>query len=133
MNIRPVCSAVLGIALLLCVPACATTKNPHFFPRLHPLFAGLDESKMRPAAKAALAEAKVDFLRVRHGQKPQYAHYAGSVPYTGSKIYEGRGYRLTMVHEETINAHSDGPSIVVDRSITGGESYSYDEIDTITD
>lgn len=131
MTIRPLCSAVLGIALILCLPACAATKDPHFFPRLHPLFAGLDESKMRPAAKAALAEAKVDFLRVRRGQKPQYAQYTRTAPHDGSKIYEGWGYCLTVVHKQIGGSCSDGPAIVLTPKITGGKPYSYDEVDVV--
>ena len=132
MRNLPLASAVLSIALLV-LPGCATTKNPHFFPRLHPLFAGLDETKIRPGARAALAEAKVDFQLARHSKAPQYAKYVSTIPYTHSRIYQGKGYCITMVHKDAAGCRSDGPEIVLDASMTNGKPFSYDEIDEVSD
>jgi len=129
MRKLPLVSLVLLLAFLI-LPGCAITENPHFFPRLRPLFAGLDETKIRPGAKAALAEAKADFQLARHGKAPQYAKYVSTIPYTHSRIYQGKGYRLTLVHKDLVGCCFVGPSIVLDASITGGKPFAYDEVES---
>src|SRR6266446_5026733 len=114
---------------LLSLSGCAGSQNPHYFPRLHPLFAGFDETRIRPSAKAALAEAKADFQLARHGKAPQYAKYVSTIPYTHSRIYQGKGCRVTLVNKDLVVSHYVGPQIVLDASITGGEPFTYDEIE----
>src|SRR5690242_11813577 len=99
MRSLPIATLILA-AIFLGLPGCAGTRNPHFFPRLHPLFAGLDESKIRGNARAMLARAKEDFQLARHGKEPRYAKYVSTIPYTHSRVYEGKGYRLTMVKKD---------------------------------
>jgi hypothetical protein len=115
----------------MCVlSSCA---NPHFFPRLHPLFPGLEEANLSPHAQNCLAQAKSDFLLLKHGEAPRHATLARTVPHSRSKVYEGPGYRLTMVREENSCAPRMGPEIMVASTITGGPAYHYDEIDDIND
>jgi hypothetical protein len=130
MNIRTAFSALLFIALAA-VPACANASNPHFFPRMHPLFAGFDETKVRPGAKAALAEAKADFLSARRGKAPQFAQYVSTIPYTHSRVYQGKGYQITLVSKDLVYAHFAGPQIVLEAGITGGQPFAYDEIESL--
>jgi hypothetical protein len=132
MNIRTAFSALLFLTFLA-FSACALPTNPHWFPRARPLFAGLDEGKVRPSARAALAEAKVDFQLARHDKALRYAKYVSTIPYTNSRVYQGKGYRLTIVHKDLGVSHSDGPDILLDASITGGKPFSYDEIDEVVD
>jgi len=123
----PLChlaAAVLFVSLSL--SSCA---NPSFFPRLRPLFAGLDESHLPPDKRVALQKAKVDFQRARHGQPPLYAHFTGDVPYSHSLRYAGDGYVLTWVHTGEIHRWAQGPDIVLSGSLTGGNPYHYDELD----
>jgi hypothetical protein len=121
------CLAVLSIGLL---PACA---NPHFFPRLRPLFAGLDEGQVPAGSRTALAHAKTDFMLVKHGKAPRYAQYVKSVPRTNTKVYEGEGYRISAINENTSYPLRKGPEIVVFSSITGGDTYRYDEVDEVAE
>jgi hypothetical protein len=107
--------------------------NPHFFPQMRPLFAGLNEEHLSPGAQKSLAEAKADFMLAKHGKTPQYATLAESVPNTRSKVYVGKGYRLTVVREDSIYPHRSGPAIVVSPCITGGKVYRYDEVDEVAD
>jgi len=129
----------LPLASLLCFitflafSGCALPTNPHFFPRARPLFAGFDESKVRPGAKAALAQAKADFELARRGKEPRHAKYASTIPHTNSRVYQGKGYCLTIVHKDLGVSHSDGPKIVLDASITGGKPFCYCEIDEVVD
>ena len=79
-----------------------------------------------------LAQAKVDFQLARHGRTPQYAKYAHMNRSSHSKVYEGQGYRLTIVHQDSIYPHEEGPDILLYPRITGGEPYHYDEVDSIS-
>jgi hypothetical protein len=124
--------AVSWIVLSI-LPGCASPQNVHFFPRWHPLFAGSDESGIRPGARPALAEAKADFELARHTKEPQFAQYAGTIPNTHSRIYQGKGYRLTMVRKDAWVSHSHGPEIILDATITGGNPFTYDEISEVQD
>lgn len=119
-------ASYLLVSPLLVLTACA---NEHFFPRLRPLFPGVDEAAVSPKARPALAKAKVDFQLARQASPPQYAHYVGKAPYSNSKIYEGDGYRLTLVNKDFVHYQEVGPDIVLDPSLTGGRSYHYNEID----
>jgi hypothetical protein len=121
------------LAIACAVPAGCAGGNPHFMPRMHPLFGGLDEQKLGHGAKAMLAEAKADFLLVRHGKDPQYAKYASTIPYTHSRVFEGRGYQLTMVRKDEIARLYVGPKIVIKAAITGGQPFAYDEVDCLGD
>jgi hypothetical protein len=120
--------AILGVILLA---GCA---DPHFFPRLRPLFAGLDESKVPTSSREALNEAKTDFRLAEHRQTPRYARYLETTPGTDTKVYAGTGYRIAMVHvDRSYGARLDGPRILLDRSLTGGDPYAYDEVDESDD
>ena len=120
--------AFLSVVLL---SGCA---DPHFFPRLHPLFAGLDESKVPTSSREALNEAKADFRLAKHRQAPRYARYLETTPGTDTKVYAGTGYRIAMVHvDRSYGGRLDGPRILLDRSLTGGDPYSYDEVDESDD
>ena len=132
MRSLPFASLILAV-MLLCLPGCAGTQNAHFFPRLHPLFSGLDESKVHGSAKTMLAKAKADFQLARHGKEPRYAKYVSTIPYTHSRVYEAKGYRLTMVNKDITPCHFEGPQIVLDEGITGGKPFAYDEVDVTGD
>ena len=119
-------SALFSLCMLV---GCA---NPHFFPRTRPLFAGLDETHVPAGATTMLAQAKVDFQLARQGHAPQHAKYAQTIPFTRSKVYEGQGYRLTVVHEDIKYPHKKGPDIVLSSTITGGKPYHYGEVDEVT-
>lgn len=119
--------------ILTATLCCSACQNPHFFPRLRPLFAGLDESRVPAAARSALAEAKVDFQLARHGAAPRYARFVSEARYSHTRCFQGRGYRLTMVNEGLVVSSRTGPAITIDSSITGGKPYRYDEIDEISD
>ena len=128
MKIQSFITAAIAAPLLLV--GCA---NPHFFPRARPLFPGLNEAVLPLNAKARIDEAKNDFQLARAGKQPAFALYVSTIPYTHSKIFEGRGYSLTLV-DKTINmVHSQGPEIVISSSLTGGKPYLYDEIDSPID
>jgi hypothetical protein len=116
--------------LFATVSGCA---SGHFFPRCQPLFAGLSETAVPAGARGALAEAKEDFQCGRCGEAPRHARYVTTLPYTHSRVYEGRGYRLTLVDKRLVTSAMKGPEIVVDATITGGGVYRYDEIDLIQD
>lgn len=79
-----------------------------------------------------LAQAKVDFQLARTGKTPQYAKFSKTIRFTRSKVYEGQGYRLTVVSEDSQYPHKKGPDIVLSPSITGGKPYHYDEVDEVT-
>lgn len=130
MRSLPIVSLFFSI-VLLCLPGCAGTQNAHFFPRMHPLFAGLDESKVCGCAKPMLAKAKADFQIARHGKEPRYAKYVSTIPYTHSRVYEAKGYRLTMVKKDIVCCHYEGPQIVLDACITGGKPFAYDEVNVV--
>jgi len=112
-------------------PALTSCASEHFFPRVKPLFVGLNEAAVPAKSRTALAKAKVDFQLARHASAPQYAHYVGTAPYTNSKIYEGDGYRVTLVNKNVVAYQEIGPDIVLDPSVTGGSSYHYNEVDRI--
>jgi hypothetical protein len=124
---------VLSLIFAFAASGCASPLSAHFFPRLRPLFAGLDETKIRQEAKPSLAQAKADFQLARRGQEPRYARLVGNVPNSQSKVYQGRGYRLTKVRDHAFYGHADGAGIVIEPSITGGKPYRYDEVDEIAD
>ena len=132
MRSLPFVSLILAI-ILLSLPGCAGSQNAHFFPRLHPLFAGLDESRICGCAKTMLAKAKADFQLARHGKDPRYAKYVSIIPYTHSRVYEGKGYRLTMVSKDLLPSQYEGPQIVLDAGITGGKPFTYDEVNVMGD
>ena len=124
------------ILLALALPflaGCAGGGNPHFFPRTHPLFAGFDEARLGGGAKAMLAEAKEDFALARHGGQPAHAKFASTIPGTHSRVYDGRGYRLTIVDRDDVVSHEIGPKIVLNAPITGGAPFSYDEVNVLGD
>jgi hypothetical protein len=118
----------LFVLVVLTLTACA---NPHFFPRTRPLFVDFDETRVPPSAQNALLEAKCDFQRARHYEMPRFATYSGCSCHPRGKVYQGRGYRVTMVHEESSTGCLDGPEIVLEPSITGGQPFQYSEVDTI--
>jgi hypothetical protein len=120
-------------AALLVISLLSSCANPHFFPRLRPLFPGLDEAGLSAADRTALAQAKTDFQRVKHGKTPQYATLVSAIPHTRSRVYQGQAYCLTSVREDNIYPHRTGPDIVVSPSITGGKAYHYDEVDEFAD
>ncbi|MEO6787332.1 MAG: hypothetical protein ABI318_14460 [Chthoniobacteraceae bacterium] len=132
MRSLPFVALIISIVLSV-LPGCAGTRNPHFFPRMHPLFAGLDESKVCGCAKAVLAKAKTDFQLARHGEEPRYAKYVSTIPYTHSRVYEGKGYCLTMVNKDLVSVRYEGPRIVLDACITGDKPFAYDEVNAIGD
>jgi hypothetical protein len=118
----------LFVLVALGLTACA---NPHFFPRARPLFVDFDDTKVPQSAHHALLEAKSDFQRARHYETPRFATYSGCSCQPRGKVYQGRGYRVTMVHEENSTLCLDGPEIVLEPSITGGQPYRYSEVDRI--
>jgi hypothetical protein len=132
MRYHSVTSLVCSFAILT-LAGCACPQYSNFFPRLRPLFPGFDETKVRPDAKPALDEAKVDFQLARQGKAPRYARYEGTRPHNESKIYQGQGYRITVVNNWAFHSHSEGVEIVMDASITGGKPFSYDEVDRVVD
>jgi hypothetical protein len=121
------------LALSLVSLLLASCSSPHFFPRTQPLFAGLDESRMSTKSQQTIAKAKVDFRLAQKGMTPQYAKYIHTIPHTRSKVYEGDGYRVTMVKEDNSFRLRTGPEIVVSSCITGGRAYRYDEVDEVAD
>ena len=125
-------SARLAFALLVAclLSSCA---NPHFFPRLQPLFPGLDEAGLSAADQTALAQARTDFMLVKHGKTPQYAKLVSADPHSRSRVYQGQSYSLTSVREENMYPLRTGPEIVFSPSLTGGKSYRYDEVDEVAD
>lgn len=118
------------VTLLLVSEGCA---NPHFFPRMRPLFAGLDESKVPRRSQVALAQAKADFQLARAHAQPRYAKFVGLAPSSQTRLYQGNGYRIALVQKEAFFAHSHGPQIVIEGAITGGMAYHYDEVDEVVD
>ena len=107
--------------------------DSHFMPRTHALFAGFDEQRLGGAAKAMIQEAKADFQLAKHGDDPRYAKFASTVPGTRSRVFEGRGYELTLVNKDEIARHYVGPKIVLKSAITGGVPFAYDEVDCLGD
>jgi hypothetical protein len=127
----PFGSILLAISLAV-LTGCAGG-DPHFLPRTRPLFAGLDKQKLGNSAKAMLGEAKADFQLARNGQEPRHAKYASTIPGTHSRVFEGRGYRLTLVNKDLIVNHYVGPQIVLHAAITGGKPFAYDEVNCLGD
>jgi hypothetical protein len=117
----------LMVASLLLLDGCA---NPHFFPRFKPLFPGFLEDSLSMSARKALAKAKTDFELARHCHEPRYAKYVGMESTSQSRIYQGDGYRLTMV--DRTDPTETGPSIVLGPCITGGKPWLYDEVDEVS-
>jgi hypothetical protein len=105
--------------------------DEHFFPKAHGVFPGLNESRVSPRARQALAEAKVDYMRARRGEQPQYAHFVSQNP--KGKRYEGNGYELTMVNNHMMVYSDVGPDIVLSPSITGGQSLHFSDIERQSD
>lgn len=120
----------LGFSCAAILSGCTTD---HFFPRLKPLFAGFDESKIPASARKNLAEAKEDFQCCRHGALPRHARYAGTIAYTHSKVFEGRGYRVTVYDKDLVRPQEHGPGIVLGPSITGAEPFEYEEVNRTWD
>ena len=129
MRSLPIAALALSI-LLVVLPGCAGTQNANFFPRTRPLFAGLDETKVCACARPSLAKAKADFQLARHGKEPRFAKYISTIPYTHSRVFEGKGYRITMVDKDLVGPRLVGPGIVLDASITGGKPFAYDEVES---
>jgi hypothetical protein len=123
-------SLFAGVLIPLLVLSQGCT-NPHFFPKVRAPFAWLDESTVPSKARPALEEAKVDFILARQGKSPVFARYVSTTPFSQSKNYQGKGYTLTQVHDDT--RHRRGPVIVLDSAITGGKPHVHDEVDTLTD
>jgi hypothetical protein len=121
---------ILPFLALAPLTGCA---NPHFFPRMKPLFVGFDERRLSSPKHTALEHAKVDFQRARGGKEPVYARYVRTEPYSQTKVYQGDGYELTLVDDGTTWWHKRGPQIVLDATLTGGKPYRYDEVDEETD
>jgi hypothetical protein len=126
-------ACVASWIVLSILSGCAGPQKAHFFPSWQPLFAGLDESGIRPGARQALTEAKADFELARQNKEPRFAQYVSTIPNTHSRIYQGKGYRLTMVNKDVVFSRSHGPEIVLDASITGGKPFTYDEVNEISD
>jgi hypothetical protein len=97
------------------------------------LFPGLDEAGLSAADMTALAQAKTDFVLVKHGKTPQYATLISADPYSRSRVYQGKSYRLTSVREDNTYPLRNGPEIVFSPSLTGGKPYHYDEVDELAD
>lgn len=123
------------IAIVSCVVVTGSTScsSPHVFPRLKPLFVGLDESALNPVAKRKLAKAKTDFQCVRTSGKPFHAQDSGRVPHSKTRKFVGDGYEITMVDSWAGFVHSHGPKICIQPSITGGKAYHYDEVEVCND
>jgi hypothetical protein len=117
------------LSLVIFIVTATACGNPHFFPRLQPLFPGLDESSIRANGRRALDEAKADFVLLKRGEAPRYATFVKTAPYSRSRVYDGKGYRLTFVCEQSVYPHRVGPEIVIFSGITGGREYRYREID----
>lgn len=127
----PFASIILAISASI-LTGCAGG-NPHFLPRTRPLFAGLDEQKLSSGTKAMLEQAKTDFQLARHGGDPHYARFSSTIPGTHSRVFEGKGYRLTLVNKDMIVNHYVGPQIVLNAAITGGKPFTYDEVNCLGD
>jgi hypothetical protein len=123
---------VLFIGTLISLAAHAGA-SAHFFPRLRPLFVGLNESALSPAARKDLAQARFDFVRARHGEKPRFAAFTGMDADLHARVYQGSGYRLMIVHEEAPHSYFVGPAIELDGRLTGGAPIHYSEVDEITE
>ncbi len=106
--------------------------SEHWFPRAQPLFVGLNEASVPASARAALSRAKADFQRARHGETPLYAHFSGTATSSYSKVYEGDGYRITLVNKYMMVYSDIGADIVLDSSITGGQPLHYSEVDRVS-
>lgn len=128
----PFSSVLLAIACTI-LTGCAGGGNPHFMPRTKPLFAGLHEDGLSTGAKAMLDEAKTDFQLARHGHDPRHAKFASTIPGTHSRVFEGRGYELTLVNKDLVICHYIGPKIVLKAAITGGQPFEYDEVNCLGD
>jgi len=105
--------------------------NPHFFPSTRCLFPGMDESCVPGRCRLALAEAKEDFHRAQRGQLPVHARFVCGIAGTHSKIFDGKGYRITLVDKDFPSQHAKGPEIVLYSSLTGGAAYHYDRIENL--
>ena len=117
-----------GVMASTLLVGCA---NPHFFPCTRCLFPGMDESSVPSRCRQALAEAKEDFQRVQHGQLPAHAKFVCGIACTHSKIFDGNGYRITLVDKDFPSQHAKGPDIVLHSSLTGGAAYHYDRIENL--
>ncbi len=127
-NVSSKATPSLFVLAALTLAACA---DPHFFPRARPLFVDFDDTKVPQSARNALLEAKCDFQRARDYERPRFAVYSGRSCHPRGKVYQGRGYRVNMVHEENSTGCLDGPEIVLEPSLTGGQPFRYSEVDTI--
>lgn len=81
--------------------------------------------------REALYHAKVDFQLARSGKTPFYAQYVRKLPNSMSKVYQGKGYEITVVDDTSFDGHSTGPKIVISSEITGGEPFKYSEVDEV--
>ncbi len=109
----------------------ASCAGDHWFPRAQPLFPGVNEASVSASARAALSRAKADFSRARRGESPLYAHFTGTAPSSNSRVYEGDGYRITLVNKYMMVYSDIGADIVLDSSITGGQPLHYSEVDRV--
>ena len=114
-----------ALAALSMLSACA---SEHALPQFKPLIGGLDESQVPADAREDLLHAREDFQMVREGKKPVYAVPTGRIPGTHSQVYQGNGYELTLIDNDSANVHLLGPEIVLGSQITHGQPYRYDEI-----
>lgn len=127
---RPHPVLLLASLLVLTLTSCASHS---VLPRTKALFAGLDESRLSPAAATKLAKAKRDFECVRACGKPCHASDAGRVPHSQSRRFTGDGYEITLVKASSGFNHREGVEIVISPSVTGAKPFRYEEIDVIDD
>ena len=128
LQFRHIRGILAAVALSAGLVSCA---NEHFFPKTRPLFVGLDEARVPAAAKPSLAKAKEDFQRARHGQEPVHARYLETLPSSNSKVFQGDGYRVTLVSKNFVHCVQTGPDIVLESCLTGGRPCRYDELELV--
>ena len=124
--------SILILSSVLAI-ACTECSSPHVFPRLKPLFVGLDESALSQASKNKLTHAKVDFQCARKGEPPRFASDAGGIRHTRSRRFIGDGYEIIIVDASAGFVRRTGPEITIASCITGGKPYHYDEIEICDD
>ena len=128
--IRLLLNFYLACLLLMLATGCASHS---VLPRTKALFAGLDATRLSPAAAIKLAKAKKDFQCVRACGKPCHASDAGRVPHSQSRRFTGDGYEIILVKASSGFNHREGVEIIIDSSITGGKPFHYEEIDVTDD
>jgi len=94
-------------------------------------FPGLDRTRLTADQAARLTVAETDFHRVRSGREAVHAQLEQTLRDGGTKIYRGNGYDLvsrhSIEHRDGTVGHIVGPSITLDRAITGGAPIHYEE------